>query len=106
MSAVPLAHAYPMAHELWLEQQQLRIAPHEADGLDRVLARIHHSYAIEGKSEREALADGLVQLREEMAPNVRTPRRAGRERPPSRKAKRRVCAALDTFIADARARGA
>lgn len=104
MSAIPLAHAYPMAQEIRVEQQQLRLAPKEADGLDRILARMHHAYAIEGKDERDALVDGLVQLREEMAPNIRTPRGA-RTRPPSRKAKRRICAALDHFIAEARARG-
>ncbi len=95
-----LAYTYPLAHEIHAEQ--IQIAPFQTDGIDRVLNVMQHAYAVEGASEREALCRGLEQLRDEITPHIRGPR--GASRPPSRKAKRRVCAALDHLIAEGRAR--
>lgn len=89
----------PLAHEIRMQVEQQ--APFGTDGADRVLGVMQRSYQMSG-DERLALCDGLEQLREELAPHVRTPR--GERRPPSRKAKRRVCAAIDHFIEEVRAR--
>lgn len=101
MSADYYFNDVPLAHEMRIHVEQQ--APFEADAFDRILNAMQHAYAVEGASERQALTRGLEQLRSEIEPCIRSPRgRTGR--PPSRKAKRRVVAALDHLIAEGRAR--
>lgn len=76
--------------------------PYESDGFDRVLGAMHRVY-MQTDDERLALAHGLAQLREELSPVIRGPR--GEGRPASRKARRRVIAALDRFIAEGKRDG-
>lgn len=71
--------------------------PHEVDGFDRILSKMQTVFNQTG-DERLALAHGLDQLCDEITPCIRSPRGAG-ERPPSRKAKRRVIAAIRHFMA-------
>lgn len=97
LEAFGLADFGAPAIEIAAEQQV--VAPYEADGLDRMLGAMHHAYTVEGCSEREALLRAVKVLRDELAPCIRSPRGV-KDRPPSRKARRRVIGPLDQRISE------
>lgn len=81
--------------------QQVAPIPHEEDAIDRICNEIDAATDA-GCTKRECVMRALEQLRREVAPVIRSSR--GKQRPPSRKAVRRVIGPLDHLIAEGRAR--
>jgi len=97
------AEMFPFANELSAAFHVQREAErHEPDAIDRIVDVIDVACDA-GASKREAVCRALEQIRAELAPVIRSPR-GYKDRPASRKARRRVIGPIDHLIAQGRTR--